>query len=70
MSATEYLRTATRQTKFVARLIQEAEECGDPERAALLLGMAKEETDNMSNSLRRYLARKMPAHQLAGRAVA
>lgn len=70
MSSTDYMRTATRQTRFVSRLIQEAEICPDPKRAALLFGMAKEETENMSKSLRQFLARKTPAHQLVHKAVA
>ena len=70
MSPTEIMRDAARQTRFAARLIEEAENCGDRGRAALLLGMAREETANMSANLRQYLARRLPAHRLAERAVA
>lgn len=70
MSATDFMRNAARQTQFVKRLIEEAETCTDPDRAALLFGMAKEETENMSGSLRQYLVRKTPGHQLLERAVA
>lgn len=70
MSTTDFMWTVTRQIQFVASIIREAEACSEPKKAALLFGMAKQETENMSKSLRQHLARKTPAHRLIDKAVA
>lgn len=64
MSTPECIKTATRQCEFLVRLIEEAEKCADQDRMALLYGMAKDETENLSKNLRQYLGRKLPAHKV------
>ena len=70
MSAANIISTASKHCMLVARLIEEAEISTDAKRAALLFGMAREETDNVAKTLRQYLARKRPAHELTRRKVA
>ena len=70
MSAANIISTASKHCMLVARLVEEASTSSDPERAALLFGMAREETDNVAKTLRQYLARKLPAHELARQKVA
>ena len=70
MSTQECIKSATRQCAFLKRLIEEAESSSDHERSILLFGMAKDESENLSNSLRQYLSRKLPAHELSGDAAA
>lgn len=48
----------------------EARNSSDPDRAQLLFGMAREETENLSKSLRQYLARKLSTEELNDEAVA
>ncbi len=64
MSTPECIKAATRQCEFLARLIEEAEQCSDHQRTALLYGMAKDETENLTKTLRQYLGRKLPAHKV------
>ena len=70
MSAAELIRNASKHCVLVTRLVEEAEATSDFARAALLFGMARQETDNVSRILRQHLARKRPAHELARRKVA
>ena len=70
MSTANTIRTASKHCMLVARLIEEAETSPNSERAALLFGMAREETDNVAKTLRQYLSRKRPAHELARQKVA
>ena len=64
MSAPECIKTSARQCEFLMHLVEEAEHCDDPDRMALLYGMAKDETDNLSKSLRQYLSRKLPSDKI------
>ncbi len=64
MSTPEYIKTVTRQCEFLNRLIQEAQATEDRDQAVLLFGMARDETDNLSKSLRQHLARVLPGHEL------
>jgi len=70
MSAPECIKTSTGQCEFLMRLVEEAEHCDDPDRMALLYGMAKDETDNLSKSLRQYLSRKLPSDKIGQKAAA
>ena len=70
VSTNDCIKSAHRQCVFIARLMAEARNCSDPDRAALLFGMAREETENLSKSLRQYLARKMSTEELNEKAVA
>ena len=70
MSTQECIKSATRQCEFLDRLIEEAGTCSDHDRKILLYGMAKDESENLSKSLRQYLSRKFPAHELNGNAAA
>ncbi len=64
MSTSEYIKSVTRQAAFLNKLIREAETIDDGERAELLLGMAREESDNLSKSLRQHLSRVHHGHKL------
>ncbi len=64
MSTSEYIKSVTRQAAFLNKLIREAESIDDGERAELLLGMAREESDNLSQSLRQHLSRVQQGHKL------
>ena len=64
MSAPGCIKTSAKQCEFLTRLVEEAEYCADPDRMALLYGMAKDETDNLSKSLRQYLNRKLPPYKI------
>ncbi|NQV55774.1 MAG: hypothetical protein HQ503_07950 [Rhodospirillales bacterium] len=64
MSANNELYSATRQCAFIRRLVEEAEICADKKRAGLLYGMAREESGNLSKSLRSLLTRKRPEHNI------
>ena len=70
MSAPECIKTSARQCEFLMRLVEEAEHCDNPDRMALLYGMAKDETDNLSKSLRQYLSRKLPSHKIGQKSAA
>ena len=70
MSAPECIKTSARQCEFLMHLVKEAEHCDDPDRMALLNGMAKDETDNLSKSLRQYLSRKLPSDKIGKKAAA
>ena len=52
------------QSDVIRRLIQEAEASVDEEQRFLLYGAARDECDKFSRSLRSYLSRKLPSHQL------
>ena len=64
MYAPECIKTSAKQLEFLTRLVEEAEDCTDPDRISLLYRMAKDETDNLSRSLREYLGQKLPSHQI------
>jgi len=70
MTTQESIKLAARQCAFLDLLIEEAEACSDRDRKVLLYGMAKDESANLSKSLRQYLSRKFPAHKLNGNAAA
>ncbi len=70
MSTNDCIKTAHKQCVFIARLMAEARNSSDPERSQLLFGMAREETENLSKSLRQYLARKLTTEELNEKAVA
>ncbi|MBT3989593.1 MAG: hypothetical protein HON14_02745 [Rhodospirillaceae bacterium] len=70
MSAPECIKTSAKQLEFLTKLVEEAEQCADPERMTLLYGMAKDETDNLSKSLRQYLSRKLPSHKIGQKSAA
>jgi len=64
MSAQNLTGSLVRQCEILNRLVVEAEASADHDQSRLLFGMAKEESDNISRSLRSYLSRKKPGHQL------
>ena len=70
MSAPECIKTSAKQLEFLTKLVEEPEQCADPERMTLLYGMAKDETDNLSKSLRQYLSRKLPSHKIGQKSAA
>jgi hypothetical protein len=70
MSAPECIKTSAKQLAFLTRLVEEAEQCTDPDRMTLLYGMAKDETDNLSKSLRQYLSRNLPSHKIGQKTAA
>lgn len=70
MSAPECIKISAKQLEFLTRLVEEAESCADPDRMTLLYGMAKDETDNLSKSLRQYLSRKLPSDKIGRKAAA
>ena len=70
MSAPECIKTSAKQLEFLTRLVEEAEHCADPDRMTLLYGMAKDETDNLSKSLRQYLGRKLPSDKIGQKSAA
>ena len=70
VSTNDCIKTANRQCIFIQRLVAEAKSASDPDRATLLYGMAREEANNLSKSLRQYLARKLPTEKLNEKAVA
>lgn len=70
MSAPECIKTSAKQLEFLTRLVEEAEQCADSDRMTLLYGMAKDETDNLSKSLRQYLNRKLPSDKIGRKTAA
>ena len=64
MSTLEFIKSLNRQCEHVNKLIEEADASLDEKQSLLLYGMARDESDNVSNSLRTYLARKLPGHRL------
>ena len=64
MSTPDYIKSLTRQCEIINRLVLEAEESIDTAKSRHLFGMARDESDNISKSLRAYLARKRPGHKL------
>ena len=64
MATRDLIETLSIQSDVISRLLQEAEASVDEEQRLLLYGMAREECDNISRSLRTYLSRKLPGHQL------
>ncbi len=64
MATRDLIETLSIQSDVISRLLQEAEASVDEEKRLLLYGMAREECENISRSLRAYLSRKLPGHQL------
>ena len=64
MATSDLIETLSTQSEFISRLLQEAEASVYEEQRLLLYGMAREECENISRSLRTYLSRKLPGHQL------
>jgi len=64
MSTQELLKSLAKQCQVVNRLVEEAEASKDGDQSRLLFGMAKDESENISKSLRTHLSRKKPGHHL------
>ncbi len=64
MATQDLIEQLTFQSDVIRRLIQEAEASVDEEQQFLLYGAARNEFDKFSSSLRSYLGRKLPGHQL------
>ena len=64
MDSQNLVEQLTVQSDVISRLIQEAEESVDEGQRFLLYGAARNECDKFSRSLRSYLSRKLPGHQL------
>ena len=64
MATQDLVKQLTIQSDVISRLIQEAEESVDEEQRLLLYGAARNECDKFSMSIRSYLSRKLPGHQL------
>ena len=65
MLNTDYLEAAARQCESVNSLIIEAANSQDPENTRHLYALARDETNNLSNSLYHYLSRIHPGHELS-----
>ena len=64
MATQDLVELLSVQSDGICRLIQEAEASVDEEQQFLLYGAARNECDKFSRSLRSYLSRKLPGHQL------
>ena len=64
MATQDLVEQLTVKSDVISRLIQEAEASVDEEQRFLLYGAARNECDQFSRSLRSYLSRKLPGHQL------
>ena len=64
MATQDLVEQLTVKSDVISRLIQEAEASVDEEQQFLLYGAARNECDKFSSSLRSYLGRKLPGHQL------
>ena len=64
MATQDLVEQLTVKSDVISRLIQEAEASVDEEQRFLLYGAARNECDKFSRSLRSYLGRKLPGHQL------
>ena len=64
MGTRDIIENLTEKCDLISRLIQDAESCVDKNQVSHLYGMARDESDNISKSLRAHLSRKLPEHQL------
>ena len=64
MGTCDIIENLTEKCDLISRLIQDAESCVDKNQVSHLYGMARDESDNISKSLRAHLSRKLPEHQL------
>ena len=64
MATRDMIDSLSIQSDGISKLLQEAEASVDNEQRLLLYGMAREECENISRSLRTYLSRKLLSHQI------
>ena len=64
MTNRELVKTLAIESEVISRLIQEAEASVDEEQRLALYGMARDQCENISRSLRSYLDRELPGPHL------
>ena len=64
MLNSNYMESVARQCEFVSKTILEAANSQDQEKTVHLFAVAREETNNLSKSLRHFIIRNQPDYDL------